>query len=68
MTDQDTVPEYGLTRCQIYGRLFRRGVRHGRMGRGWYYKSEVGRVDLGDDMLEVYEKTAHLKETSGGRD
>jgi hypothetical protein len=68
MTDQDTVPKYGLTRCQLYGICFRRGIRHAAMGVGYYYRGESGRVDLGDDMLEAYEATAHLPEQSGGRD
>lgn len=68
MKDRDTITTHGLTLCQIYGVLFRRGVRHAAMGRGYYYKGENGRVDLGDDMLEAYDKTMHLVETSGGRD
>jgi hypothetical protein len=68
MKDQDTLPTHGLTLCQIYGVLFRRGVRHAGMGVGYYYKGENGKVDLGNDMLKAYEITTHLQETSGGRD
>ena len=64
----NAVTKYGLTPCQIYGVLFRRGVRHACMGVGYYYKGETGRVALGDDMLKAYEATTHLQETSGGKD
>lgn len=68
MTDHDTITTHGLTRCQIYGVLFRRGVRHARMGVGYYYKGDHGRVDLGNDMLAAYEATMDLPELSGGKD
>jgi hypothetical protein len=68
MTDGDTIPKYGMTRVQLYGCLFRRGVRHAAMGVGYYYRGESGRVELGDDMLAAYEATMHLHEQSGGRD
>ena len=66
--NNSTVEKYGLTQTEIYGRLFRRGIRHAAMGVGYYYRGESGRVDLGDCMIEAYEATAHLPELSGGKD
>ena len=60
------IPKYGLTPVEIYGALFRRGVRHAVMGKGYY--TTKPRVDLGDDMLIAYELTIDVVETSGGRD
>ena len=66
MTNEDTIPTHGLTRCQIYGSLFRRGVRFD-MARGFcLIKPE--KVELGQDMIAAYEATKHLPENSGGKD
>lgn len=66
MTDHDTIPTHGLTRCQLYGVLFRRGVRF-ELRRG-FYLVKPERVDLGHDMVAAYEATMHLSESSGGKD
>jgi len=66
--NNSTIPQYGITMVGIYGRLFRRGVRHAAMGVGYYYRGASGRVDLGDCMLAAYEATEHLPEKSGGKD
>lgn len=66
MTNEDTVKEYGLTRVQIYGHLFRRGVRF-ELARG-FYLIKPEKVDLGHDMLKAYDATMHLQENSGGKD
>ncbi len=64
MTDQDTIPTHGLTRCQIYGCLFRRGVRF-FMARG-FFLVKPEKIDLGHDLVAAYENTMHLEEASGG--
>lgn len=66
MTDHDTLSTHGLTRCQIYGVIFRRGVRF-ELGRG-FYLIKPEKIDLGHDMVRAYEKTMHMPETSSGRD
>jgi len=66
VTNEDTIPKYGLTRCQIYGHLFRRGVRF-EMARG-FFLVKPEKVELGGDLVDAYEKTMHLTESSGGKD
>lgn len=66
MTDHDTIPTHGLTRCQIYGHLFRRGVQFS-MSKGFsLVKPE--RIDLGHDIVAAYEATMRLRESSGGKE
>lgn len=66
MRNEDTISEYGLTRCEIYGALFRRGVKHSH-GQGYYLVRPVRR-DLGHDMLAAYRMTMDVPEGSGGKD
>lgn len=66
MTDHDTMATHGLTRCQIYGALFRRGVRFD-MARG-FYLVKPEKTELGHDLVKAYEDTMHLPESSGGKD
>lgn len=66
MTDHDTLPTHGLTRCQIYGFIFRRGVRFS-MARG-FFLIKPEKIDLGHDLVAAYEATMDLPESSGGKD
>ena len=66
MTNEDTIPTYGKTWVEIYGHLFRRGVRFD-MARG-FYLIKPEKVELGQDMIAAYEATKHLPENSGGKD
>lgn len=66
MTDHDTIPAYGKTRVEIYGHLFRRGVRF-ELARG-FYLVKPEKIDLGQDMIAAYEATMGLQENSGGKD
>ena len=66
MTNDDTVPTHGKTRVEIYGYLFRRGVRFD-MARG-FYLIKPEKVELGQDLIVAYEATKHLPENSGGKD
>lgn len=66
MSGNEINEKHGLTPVQIYGHLFRRGVRFS-MSRGFsLVKPE--RIDLGHDMVAAYEATMHLPESSGGKD
>ena len=53
-----------LTKCQMYGHIFRRRVRY-TMAKGFVHK-DMG--ELGHDLVAVYEATRHLPENSGGKD
>lgn len=64
--DEDTITTHGLTRCQIYGHLFRRGVRF-ELAKG-FYLVKPERVNLGHDLVKAYESTMDLIENSGGKD
>jgi len=66
MTDHDTVPTHGLTRCEIYACLFRRGVRFG-LDRG-FYVVKPEKIDLGHDMIAAYDATMDRQESSAGGD
>lgn len=66
MTNDDTIPAHGKTKVEIYGYLFRRGVRFD-MARG-FYLIKPEKIELGHDMIAAYEATVHLPENSGGKD
>ena len=53
-----------LTKCQMYGEIFRRRVQY-TMGKGFTHK-DLG--ELGHDLVAVYEATRRLPENSGGKD
>ncbi len=66
MSGNEVIEAHGLTPVQIYGFLFRRGVRF-EMARG-FYLVKPERVDLGHDLVVAYEATMDLPESSGGKD
>lgn len=66
MTNDDTVPVYGKTRVELYGYLFRRGVRFS-LGRG-FFLIKPEKLDLGHDLVAAYTATMGLEENSGGKD
>jgi len=53
-----------LTPCEMYGAIFRRGVRY-TMTKGFIH-TDMG--ELGQNLVAVYEATMHLPENSVGRD
>lgn len=66
MSGNEINEKHGLTPVQMYGRLFRRGVRFD-LARG-FYLVKPERVGLGHDMITAYKATMHLPESSGGKD
>lgn len=66
MSGNEINEKHGLTPTQIYGHLFRRGVRF-EMAKG-FYLVKPEKLDLGQDMIAAYEATRPLPESSGGKD